>query len=85
MAIVDEVHIGYTRFHGLRTVFGEDAVWFGRTCLLLAVFERQRNYALRSRAIRVPSTSACSLASAIERSIGAMPQLVHGNSRSAGT
>jgi uncharacterized membrane protein len=37
MAIVDEVHTGYVRFHGIRTVFGDDAVWIGRTCLLLAV------------------------------------------------
>jgi hypothetical protein len=37
MAIVDEVHTGYVRYQGIRTVFGADAVWFGRTCLLLAV------------------------------------------------
>ena len=37
LAIVTETHTGYSRFEGIRTLLGDDAVWFGRTCLLLAV------------------------------------------------
>ncbi len=36
LAIVTEVHTASTRFHGIVTVFGEDAVWAGQTGLLLA-------------------------------------------------
>jgi hypothetical protein len=39
----------------------------------------------RDSASRAPATSARSLAAAMSRSIGAMPQLVQGKSRSAGT
>jgi hypothetical protein len=35
-AILSEQHTGYTRFQGIRTVFGEEAIWKGQTCLLLA-------------------------------------------------
>jgi diacylglycerol kinase len=34
--ILSQQHTGYTRFHGILTVFGEEAVWKGKTCLLLA-------------------------------------------------
>lgn len=37
LAILGEVHTGYTRGQGIRTLFGGEAVWFGRTCLLLAL------------------------------------------------
>ena len=37
LAIMTETHTGYVRFQGLRTLTGNDAVWFGKTCLLLAV------------------------------------------------
>lgn len=37
LAIATEVHTGYSRFQGIRTLVGDDAVWLGRTCLLLAV------------------------------------------------
>ncbi|MBV1732529.1 MAG: hypothetical protein KUA38_09820, partial [Hydrogenophaga sp.] len=36
LAIVTEVHTGSTRRQGVVTVFGDDAVWIGQTCLLLA-------------------------------------------------
>ncbi|MDO9250762.1 hypothetical protein [Hydrogenophaga sp.] len=36
LAIVTEVHTGATRRQGIVTVFGDDAVWIGQTCLLLA-------------------------------------------------
>ena len=35
-AIVNEVHSASTRFQGVVTVFGDDAVWAGQTALLLA-------------------------------------------------
>jgi len=35
-AIVTEVHTSSTRFQGVVTVFGDDAVWVGQTVLLLA-------------------------------------------------
>ncbi|WP_302174891.1 hypothetical protein [uncultured Hydrogenophaga sp.] len=37
MAIVTETHTGSSRYSGVRTLIGDDAVWFGQTCLLLAV------------------------------------------------
>ena len=36
-AILTKTHTGYVRFQGVRTVLGDDAVWVGKTCLLLAV------------------------------------------------
>ena len=36
LAIATETHTGYARFQGVRTLLGDDAVWFGQTCLLLA-------------------------------------------------
>ncbi len=35
-AIVTGVHTASTRFHGVVTLFGDDAVWAGQTGLLLA-------------------------------------------------
>lgn len=37
LAILTKTHTGYVRFLGIRTVLGDDAVWFGKVCLLLAV------------------------------------------------
>ncbi len=37
LAIVTEVHTSSSRYHGVVTVFGDDAVWAGQTALLLAV------------------------------------------------
>ena len=37
LAIVTESHTGYTRFQGLQTARGEDAIWVGRTLLLVAL------------------------------------------------
>ena len=36
-AIVTQRHTGYVRFQGVRTAVGDDALWMGKTCLLLAV------------------------------------------------
>jgi len=36
-AILTKTHTGYVRFLGIRTASGDDAVWFGKACLLLAV------------------------------------------------
>ena len=36
-AIVTETHTGSSRYTGLTTLVGDDAVWLGQTCLLLAV------------------------------------------------
>jgi hypothetical protein len=36
-AISFETHTGYARGIGIRTLIGSDAVWFGQTCLVLAV------------------------------------------------
>ena len=36
LAIVTEVHTGSTRRHGIVTLFGDNAVLIGQTCLLLA-------------------------------------------------
>ena len=37
LAIMTKTHTGYVRFQGILTVIGDDAVWMGQTCLLLAV------------------------------------------------
>ncbi len=37
LAITEETHTGYSRGKGVSTLEGEDAKWFGQTCLLLAV------------------------------------------------
>lgn len=37
LAIVTETHTGYTRFMGLQTARGEDAIWVGKTLLLVAI------------------------------------------------
>lgn len=37
LAIATQTHTGYSRYEGLRTIMGDDAIWFGQTCLLLAV------------------------------------------------
>jgi hypothetical protein len=36
LAIVTEVHTSSTRYQGVVTVFGTDAVWVGQTVVLLA-------------------------------------------------
>lgn len=36
-AIVTRSHTGYARYEGIRTLQGPDAVWFGETCLILAL------------------------------------------------
>lgn len=35
-AIVTETHTSHPRFRGVVTVFGEAAIWNGKTCLILA-------------------------------------------------
>ncbi len=37
LAVMTESHTGYSRLVGIRTLLGSEAIWFGRTCLLLAV------------------------------------------------
>ena len=37
LAIVTETHTGYTRFMGLQTSHGEEAIWVGKTLLLVAL------------------------------------------------
>ena len=37
LAIMTKTHTGYVRFQGILTVIGDDVVWMGQTCLLLAV------------------------------------------------
>lgn len=37
LAIVTESHTSYTRFQGLQTSRGEDAIWVGKTLLLVAL------------------------------------------------
>lgn len=37
LAIVTKTHVGYSRFEGFSTVIDDEAIWFGETCLLLAV------------------------------------------------
>lgn len=37
LAIVEQTHTGYSRYEGIRTLVGSDAIWFGKTCLMLAV------------------------------------------------
>lgn len=36
VAIATETHTGYSRYQGMRTITGEEAIWFGQTCLVLA-------------------------------------------------
>jgi hypothetical protein len=36
LAIISKAHTGYSRFVGIRTLFDDEAVWFGQTSLLLA-------------------------------------------------
>ena len=37
MAIVSETHTGYAKHIGVRTLMGDDAVWMGKTCLLIGL------------------------------------------------
>ncbi len=37
VAIITETHTGYGKHVGVRTLLGEDAIWMGRTCLLIGV------------------------------------------------
>lgn len=36
-AIVTEHHTGSSKLSGIWTMTGDDAIWFGKTCLILAV------------------------------------------------
>ncbi|BDT73524.1 hypothetical protein os4_30750 [Comamonadaceae bacterium OS-4] len=37
LAIVTKTHTGSSKYTGIWTMVGDDAIWFGKTCLLLAV------------------------------------------------
>ena len=37
LAIVTETHTGSSKYTGIWTMVGDDAIWFGKTCLILAV------------------------------------------------